>query len=334
MHFFRFLLLMSFLSLGTLIHAQNTFVDSLIDRAVAWRNNGNAELALRELDALVVTKDVSERALYELALTHMQLNHFTLAIAPAKRVVAMKGAHRVDAALVLAQCYVARGEYKRAERLFKTLNDVAKSDERIPYHLGALYLKMGQHEAAEAEVQKAILLNRGFVDAHLLLSNILLEKGERIKAMLALYYYLLLNNDGGEAELAATQLTQLWKFSSGRVLAMLNPAASKGLYVDASRYINTISPNDSIATLQGAGAISLLNEHTAELFQFFSEHSGQNFDFYQLVYLDFFTELHNKGYVEPYVYFISDALWHAQVLEWIAGNGQKFNEFRMWMESR
>lgn len=334
MQFFRFLFLMSFLSLGTLIHAQNTSVDSLIDRAVAWRNNGNAELALRELDALVVAKDVSERALYELALTHMQMEHYTLAIAPAKRVVAMKGTHRVDAALVLAQCYVARGEYKRAERLFKTLNDVAKTDERIPYHLGALYLKMGQHDAAEVEVQKAILLNRGFVDAHLLLSNILLEKGERIKTMLALYYYLLLNNDGGDAELAAKQLTQLWKFSSGRVLAILNPAASKGLYADASRYINTISPNDSIATLQGSAAISLLCQHTTRLFGFFSEHSGDNFDFYQLVYLDFFTELHNKGYVEPMVYFISNAQWHPQVLEWIAGNGQKFNEFRVWMESR
>ena len=62
--------------------------------------------------------------------------------------------------------------------------------------------------------------------------------------------------------------------------------------------------------------------------------SGDNFDFYQLVYLDFFIELHTKGYVEPFVYFISDGQWHAQVLEWIAGNGQKFNEFRVWMESR
>ncbi|MGV8827099.1 MAG: tetratricopeptide repeat protein [Breznakibacter sp.] len=334
MHFLRFLLLVSFLLLGTLIQSQNTLVDSLIDQAVAWREKGNAELALRELDPLVVAKDASERALYELALTHMQLEHYTLAIGPAKRVLSLKGAHRVDAALVLGQCYVARGEYKRAQRLFKSLSDVALVDERIPYQCAVLYLKMGQHDAAEAEVQKAILLNRTFVDAHLLLSNIMLEKGERIKAMLPLYYYLLLDNDGENGALAGKQLIQLWKFSSGRVLGMLNRGSSKDLYHQAGQYINTISTDDSISTLQGSAAISLLSQHTTRLFGFFKEHSGDNFDFYQLVYIDFFTELHTKGYVEPMVYFISNAQWHPQVLEWIAGNGQKFNEFRVWMESR
>ena len=323
------------LSVAPFIQAQQNKVDSLVDVAVGWRESGNAELALRELDALAASKNAGERILYEQALTLLELNRYSLAIAPAKRAVAMKGNFRVDASLILTQCFVARGEYKRAQRMLNTLRDDALQDERIPYHYAALYLKMGDLDKAESEVQKAILLNRSFIDAHLLLSNIMIDKGARLKAMLPLYYYLLYNSNHDDDVQAVQQLCSIWKSSSGRMIDYLRkPIIANDLYGDAERQIKTISTNDSISTAEGVEAIKILLRSTCRLFEFLKMKSGDNFDFYQLVYLDFFIELHTKGYVEPFVYFISDGQWHAQVLEWIAGNGQKFNEFRVWMESR
>lgn len=334
MRFFRSLLLLCSLFVAALAVSQNTRVDSLVDNAVAWREKGNGELALRELDLLAASKNVGERVLFELAFTHLQLGHYTLAITPAKKVMANNGQYRVDAALILMECYVARGEYNRARRLFKPLSREALVDERIPYHFAALYQKMGMLDEAEEQIQRAILINRSYVDAHLLLCNIMLEKGERLKAMLPLYYYLLLDNGGDEGDRAVKQLIHLWKFSSGRMLEMFKPSTPKGVYALAQRHINAIAVNDSIGKLDGGGAIDLLSRHTASLFDFLSTHNEDNFDFYQLVYIDFFCELHAKGHVEPFTYYICNPQWHPQVLEWIAGNGQRFNAFRIWMESR
>ena len=334
MHHFRLFIFGCLFCVVYQVQAQRSRVDSLVDVAVEWREKGNAELALRELNAIEAGKNQNERVLYELAYTHLVLSHYTLAITPAKKAMAMSGEYRVDAALVLAQSYVSRGEYKRAQRLFLTLEDDARTDERIPYQFASLYLKMWELDNAEAEVQKAIVLNRSFVDAHLLLSNILIEKGMRVKAMLSLYFYIFLNNDNEDGINAAKQLDKLWKASSGRVLYFLKPTPARDIYFEADQYIKTICTNDSITSFQGADAIRLLSQYTDGLFGFFKTHSGDNFDFYQLIYLDFFIELQSKGYVEPFVYFVSNAQWHAQVLEWIASNEQQFNAFRIWMETR
>lgn len=324
--------IVTLLMITSLTTAQSVLSDSLVEVAIGWRNRGNAELAIRQLDELTSSKNASVRAYYELAYTHLMLGNYTLAISPAQKV--LRGSYRTDAALVLVQSYTHRGEYRRAERLINSLGVEAKSDVRIPYHHAELLLKMGRLDDAESLIHQAIVVDRGFEDAHLMLSAIMTGKGERLKAMLPLYYYLLIQNEGEGARQAVKQLIHLWNFSSGRVLERVSTKSKTAASRRDDVALYHISPNDTIMTLDGSVAINQLAEYTNQLFQYLSKSDERPLDVYQLVYVDLFSELHLTGHTNAFCWYICNPQWHPQVLEWIAGNNHSFNTFRLWMELR
>lgn len=320
-----FIIILS-LSLFTAANGQSAAVDSIIDAAISWRNYGNSDLVVRELNTLVSSVRTSDRAYYELGYTHLVNGNYTLAMLNAKRAVDLKGDYKVNAQLVLSQCYIARGELNRAMRLLKSL---PKDDAEVLYNMAVIYYRNKKLDEAETYVQKAINDDKGMADAHLLLSYIMLDKGERLKSMLPLYYYLLLNNEGDDARDAFKQLNGMWAVGGRHIIGRIKKDVKPGFYRNADIKIEEFAKSVS----EEKDDLKKLMSLTSQLFQYLKDESGDNFDFYQITYSDFFIVMHNNEFSEPFACFLCYDVWKPQVIRWITDNGFRFNDFRVWMES-
>ncbi len=327
----RFFLLFNILLLFTVANGQTHSADSIVDVAVGWRDRGNSYLAVKELDDLLAADRTNERALYELAYTHLINKNYILAMISAKRASDLNGSYRTDARLVLSQCYIARGELRRAMRMLKTLPG---DDSRVAYNKAVVCYRNQKLDDAEVFAQQAITVDKSFVEAHLLLSYVMIDKGERMKAMLPLYYFLLLNNDNEDAVDAVKQLNALWTAGSARLIGRQKKTESRGFYFKADAFIENVARDEIAQAANNGEKIARLVRETKQLFGYLKDKSEDNFDFYQIAYSDFFIQLFDQGYSEPFVNYACYEIYKVDVIDWIAGNGEQFNRFRIWMEAR
>ena len=81
-----------------------------------------------------------------------------------------------------------------------------------------------------------------------------------------------------------------------------------------------------------ADRLRVFSENTNLLFDVISQTYEGKLGFWELTYLDFFKELHNKGYTESFAYYISNSSYRPQVLVWLSDHFAGFNSFISWME--
>ena len=268
----------------------------------------------------------SDSARYEQAYHLYEVGRIHDAVTLAKQIPTEKGR------LLVALCRERQGFDRAAARIYKKL--IADGNAMAAYYYAAKLFRGGHLDKAEQTVQQSITLDRNIPESHLLLASIMATKGERYKAMLPLYYFLLINDNTDNQRLAHRQLVVLWR-KSAKVIRMINTQTEQTDFdLNTERYIDSIATSDSIASLEGSEAIAELSRLTQLLLAHLLDTSEENLDFWQVTYTDFLVKLVPRNFVEPYVRYISDATYHPQVLAWINDNQHLFNEFRLWMTAQ
>lgn len=274
-----------------------------------------------------------EEAHYQQAMSLFEQTKIALCVEECKTLIKHDGKRTEDALILLALCREIQGFDRAAIHIYKRL--VEQNSAAGAFHYGVMMEKKGKLNEAESLFQKSITLDRTLTESHLHLSNIMLIQGHRFKAMMPLYYALLVSSNRQTQEHAYSQLLNLWR-KSAQAIDILNKKkeTSNSFNISMDNYISSIATTDSISSLEGAAQIKKLYEYTSLLFKHLLETSENNLDFYQIYYTDFFVTLVPRNFVEPYIYYISDIKHHPIVLEWINDNGYLFNEFRLWMEAQ
>lgn len=299
--------------------------DSLIAVARQWRDMGDY---VRSLDALAHLN--TDEARYETAYTHYLMGKTSQALAEGKALINSSCRH--DALILTALCREKQGFDKAAIRIYKSLIKEESAVAALRY-ASVLYRK-GKDEQTVQMLQKAISIDRSMPEAHFMLAGIMANKGERFKAMMPLYYYLLISDDKETSQTAHKQLVSLWK-KSARVIDILKRGSAADPFNDAiDRQIATWATSDSIAHLSGNALVTALLHRTDSLLSYLADTSADNLDFWQITYTDFFLKLKPRGYVEPFVYYISGAACRTDVMQWIEAHNALFNEFCLWMEAQ
>ena len=288
-------------------------------------------LACKSADAQSISNKDSVD--YSLAMLHYNTGKIALCVAECNTLIKGGGYYTDDARVLLAKCRDTQGFYRVARRMYRKL--VAEDNANAAYHYGAMLVRKGHYAEAEQMLQKAIIGNKSNADAHLMLAIVKANQGERFKAMMPLYYYMLINTDEEQQIMAYNRLLSLWR-QSAKTLVMIKNSKQVDPFNDATdAAICTWATSDSIMHLDGKEQIEKLGQYTSQLFSYLLNNSEKNLDFWQVVYSDFFVTLVPRNFVLPYVYYISDASHHAEVLNYLSGSeGNLFNEFRLWMEAQ
>jgi len=270
---------------------------------------------------------------YDLAMLHYNSGKINLCVQECNALIKADGYYADDARVLLAMCRDSQGFYRVARRMYRKL--VAEDNASAAYHYASMLVRRGHYTEAEKMLQKAIIGNKSNADAHLMLAMVKANQGERFKAMMPLYYFLLINNDEEKQITAYNRLISLWR-QSAKAINLVNAQRHPDPFNDKTdNAISTWTTSDSIAHANDKEQIEKLASYTQQLFSYLLNNSEQNLDFWQVAYTDFFVKLVPRNFVTPFVYHISDATHHAEVLEWLSSeNGNLFNEFRLWMEAQ
>lgn len=312
--------------------AQTESADSIIAQARYWRDMDNHDMAVKILAPLTQGANINETAVYELALTRFEQGKTSLAMSESKRLTYNDCLLYTDAMLLVAACRERQGFDRAAVRIYKKL--IRTNSAAAANQYATMLHRKGRNGQAEEMARKSISIDKNVPQAHLLLADIMISKGERYKAMLSLYYFLLINDNAESQRVAYKQLVSLWRRSAQAIEVLKHPAKGEKFNAGVEQQIKTWATNDSIAHLEGIEAIEALHNKTTLLFDYLLQTSEQNLDFWQVTYTDFLVTLQPRNFTLPYIYYISDATYHPQVLAWVNENMHLFNEFRLWMEAQ
>lgn len=303
-------------------------IDSLMTEASRLRDLGLYDNATAIYQSLH-----TEEAQYELAVTYYTMGRTTLALSLSQEIADQQGVMADQASLLIARCRDDQGYTTAAKRIFKRLVD--KQNPDAAYYYALMQYRSGHVAETTDMLMKAIRWDASIPEAHLLLSEIMTNRGERFKAMMPLYYFLLIATDDAQRLRAYNQLIALWRQSAVAIdILHINRQSPDRFNDKTDAMIRQWATSDSIAIVDGSEQVERLLIQTNRLFRYLLDNSQDNLDFWQLAYTDFFVTLVPRNFVAPFVYFISDTRHHAVVLDWIAQQEYLFAEFMLWMEAQ
>jgi tetratricopeptide (TPR) repeat protein len=315
------------------VNAQDKEAESLLKEGIELNNEGSYGRAIeRFLDALKID-DKLWKAKYELAFAYLQSGNPMMAEKYSREIVKGSDSLKLEAFLILGAAYDRQDKSKKSLKVYKKTVKEFPDNYLAHFNLGLSYYNRREWDKAEENVEKAILNNRAYPGSHFLMSHIMINKGEAVKAMLTLYYFLLLEQDTERAHNAYDILQDLWKSKVDNVNGKRIISIGKGsndffkmvdiaIKMKASEYDPDLKPEEQL---------KVFADNTKLLFDVISNTYDEELGFWEITYLDFFKKLYDRGYSEQFAYYISNTSYRPQVLVWLSDHYSGFNSFINWM---
>jgi tetratricopeptide (TPR) repeat protein len=335
MKFLTILTLGLFLTIN--LFGQNEDVRELVSQGTELHDQGKYEEAISKYKAALDIDKNSTVANYELSYTYMTIEKYDDAIKYSKKVIEQNADNQQAAYIVLGTSLDLKGKQKNAIKTYEDGLVKFPNSNLLNYNLAYTSYNIGDYDKAEKAAINAILAKPTHGSSHLVLSNIMKAKGERVKALLPLYYFLLLEPNSKR---------------SLQIFNILNGMLNQGVEKQSDNNININVPSSaSKDSLFGAAdmMISLLgaNKYTDEnkektdsdffvetnesLFGILGELKKDNKNIYWDLYVTKFDDLVQTKNIEAFSYYISQSTNTDKVNNWIANNQDKMKIFKEWI---
>ncbi len=322
------------------VYGQSEDLGRIINNAKVARNSGDIEAAIKWLKQAHKMDKSSDEVMFLLADSYFDNRDYDNALIYSNKVIAKGQEYRQDCYEIAGNCWDKKLRFERAEKVYKEGLSEFPDDLHLQYNLANSYYKAKKYDAAEIEVAKVINIDPGYGEAHLLLAYVNYDRGERIRAMLPLYYYLLIKQDDERAEGVYDFLNMLWSQGIRTKAQRSQKAYNSGLEISffdqlecqLAEFEKNYVVNDSSYDKKENLNILKLAHNTEALFQICSANLESDYDLWWQRYMGLYNRVYSKNYVECLCNFIASCKYEQDVLYWLSLNHAKFNGFVNWME--
>ena len=326
---FLYISIISYAVLG-----QDSEVDSLVSIGVVFHDQGEYDNAIETyLEALEIDPN-SSLANYEIAYSYLENGNYENAEKYCKIVLDLDNGNQLPAYVCYGNALDMQGKTNKAIKLYESA--IKKYDHYLLYYNHALTcFNNGKTEKAYESAINAINNNPSHASSHLILSKIMESEGIRIKAMLPLYFFLLIEPDSERSEIEYQRLRnyidQGVDKTSPNNINVTVPMNNDPDFGAAEMMISLSKASDSIEENQGKSELELFAENNDNLFTILGELKKDNSGFWWDFYVPFFYDLAKENLTDIYSYYISQSLGD-EAINWIDENSEEFERFRVWLE--
>jgi len=315
------------------LKAQNTGDKELVKQAVELNSEGSYNRAIELLHKALQEDKKNLSAKYELAYAYLQSGNSVGAEKYSKQILLQSDSLKLEAYLILGAAYDQMNKPKKSLKIYNKAVHEFPGNNLALFNLGLSYYNNDDLEMAERSLIRSIDVDKNYAGSHYLMSHIMLRKGETVKAMLSLYYFLLLEQDSPRAEESYNMLEELWKSgvdnSGGKTIVAIDKKENDFYkMVDLEIKLKSASYDSD----DPKDKLKVFVANTNILFDVISQKYKGNIGFWEQTYLDFYKELHKKGFTDSFAYYISNTTCRPQVLVWLSDNYGEFNSFINWLE--
>ncbi|HKE57943.1 MAG TPA: tetratricopeptide repeat protein [Pyrinomonadaceae bacterium] len=315
----------------------------LIKEGVVLHDRGDYDGAITKYQAVLSENPNNVTALYEMSYS------FSLKKEHQKSIeLAYKGAqYKSD---LLSQFYIMigngldeLGESKKAVDVYKQGIKIQPDDNLLYYNLALTYSKLGDLEESKKNLKKSAYLNPNHPSTQVALAQIFQKTGYRVPALFAIMRFLTIEPNSGRS---ANGFALFKDLINGGARPGKNPNEIN-IFMDlnAKKDEGDFGSIDLILGLSGAASkteknknkteVELLVDQLSTVLAIIDEQDakGDKSKFTWRYYIPYFIELKKKGFVEPFVYYISTSSNMKGAREWLQANETKVKEFLTWSKS-
>ncbi len=309
--------------------------DDRVKQAIELNGEGSYNRAIKLLHQVLQEDKKNLSAKYELAYAYLQSGNSVGAEKYSKQILKQGDSLKLEAYLILGAAYDMMNDPKKSLKIYNKAVHEFPGNNLALFNLGLSYYNNDDLEMAERSLIRSIDVDKNYASSHYLMSHIMLRKGETVKAMLSLYYFLLLEQDSPRAEESYNMLEELWKSgvdnSGGKTIVAIEKKENDFYkMVDLEIKLKSTPYIDDEPVMK----LKVFTSNTNLLFDVISQKYKGNIGFWEQTYLDFFKDLHKKGFTDSFAYYISNTTYRPQVLVWLSDNYSEFNSFINWIEPR
>jgi len=204
----KFSILIGVLMTCLSLTAQNP--DSLVRKGIAFQQKGEYSLAIQKYQEVLRNAPNHPQAHYELALAFFSLKEYHLALDHSNAVINQNNnSYQKGAYLVKGSALDNLGRASDAITVYELGIKKYPENFLLYYNLGLSAFNNRLYKKAERAVVGALKLNPNHASSHLLLGHLMVQTKQRVPAMLALYYFLMLEPESTRSPLTYKLLVEL-----------------------------------------------------------------------------------------------------------------------------
>lgn len=315
---------------------QNPETEKLINEGIVFHDQGDYPSAIQKYEEALKIDPESEAALYEMALTYFKLNDYKMTLSCAKKVLSLNKNHE-DAYVVSGSAYDQGGKPKKAIKVYKKGLKGNPESYLLYFNMGISYLGINEYEKAEKSAIAALEINNSHSSSHLLLANIHYLKYNRVRSMLACYFFLLLEPNSARSAKALTMLKEQMnegvKKTSDTIINV-NLQSEDKEFQAAELMLSMLSVSRLQDESQQKTEMELFTETNSSLFRILGDlKTEKNTDFWWDFYVSILFKLNEAGHTETFSFYISQSEESDEISDWFEKNPEKFENFKTWLKN-
>ncbi|MBN2396495.1 MAG: tetratricopeptide repeat protein [Candidatus Atribacteria bacterium] len=317
------------------IFGQNQEIENLVQKGIEFHDKGEYKKAIEFYQKALSIDPNSSLANYEIAFSYFSDKDYKNAEIYSKKVIDLNEDNLLAAYITYGNALDMQGQTKKAIKSYeKAIKDF--DNYLLYYNYAITCFNSGETDNAYDAVIKAINNNSSHASSHLILSKIMEKKGSRIKAMLPLYFFLLLEPNSGRSAIEYQTLRNYIDHgvsqTSEKNVNVIVPMDKDSDFGAAEMMISLSRASNSLEENKDKSDQELFAENNDGLFKILGELKKDNSGFWWDFYVPFFYELANENLTKPFSYYISLSKGE-EINKWIESNNDEFEKFKNWVNN-
>ncbi len=326
-------LLFLLLSSSLIAFGQDSDFDKLVNEGIAFHDKGEYENAINSYQKALSIDPNSSLANYEISFSYISAKDYKNAEKYSKKVIKLKGDNIANAVITYGNALDLQGKTKQAIKVYEKAFD--DFDYYLLYYNHAIAcFNSGNLDKAYHSAIKAITNNSSHASSHLILSKIMEKQGDRIKAMLPLYFFLLIEPNSSRSAVEYPKLRNYIDYGVNKKanndINVSVPTNDDPNFGAAEMMLSLSKASNSLEENKGKNELTLFAENSNGLFSILGELKKENSGFWWDFYVPFYYDLANENLTEAFSYYISLSQGN-EVNKWFDENDEEFQRFKEWM---
>lgn len=317
------LLFLLFIVLANRLFAQDAIINDFITEGIKLHDKGDYTGAIGLYKKALVINPRSAYANYELASSYMAIKHYANAIKHSDKVIAAGSGYMDQAYILKASALDLSGKPGEAIKTYKKALQKFTANHLLYYNLALTSFKLKAYADVEDALQKALKINPHHASSHLLLGNSMIVQDKRVKGILALYNFLLLEPKGNRSTAALQALDDQFKKGIKKM-----PDAEDEFYT-AELMLGTLESAKTNEANKTKSWHVLFAEKTNSLFEIIGDLKKDKKGFWWNFYVDYFYTLATNHHSEAFSYYITQSKDDVYT-GWMQSNTTKMETFSEW----
>ncbi len=319
------------------LFGQNDKVKELVSQGTELHDQGKYEDAIAKYKSALEIDKNSTLANYELSYTYMTIEKYNDAIKYSKKVIEQNSNNQHEAYIVLGTSYDMLGKPDKAINTYEEGLSKFPNSNLLNYNLALTSYNQKDYDKAEKAAINAVLAKPKHGSSHVILAVVMQMKGERVKSLLPLYYFLMLEPNSKRSKLnyhtLREQLGQGVNQENEKKINVNIPSSSTkdSIFGAAEMMVSLLAASKYTDENKNKTDMELFVETTKSFFSILGELKKDNTGFWWDFYVTKFYDLVQSDNYEAFCYYISQSTNSDDINNWISHNSDKMQKFKDWL---